>query len=116
MGTVHILFLDPTSSEGIEGVKEYLRSVFGPSANIQILHLEPRIWGQTPVTDMLAAVTIAGVPICLRVLYRIVRAKSLKLSVWFDDPQHHGREIVVYPVVAPIQDHKSPPPLPFRRR
>lgn len=108
--------MDPASPEGIAGVEDYLHSVFGPSARVQVLYLEPRIWGQTQVTDMLAVVTIAGVPIRLRVLYRIVRAEPFVLSVWFDDPKNHSREIVVHHVVAPIVDPKPPPPLPFPHR
>lgn len=116
MGSVHTLFMDPTSPEGIAGVGDYLCSVFGLSANIQVLHLEPCVWGQVSMTDMLAVVTIASVPIRLRVLYRIVRAEPLTLSVWFDDPQYHGRELVVQTCVAPIVDRKPPPSLPFSRR
>lgn len=116
MGSAQILFVDPTSLEGIAGVGDYLCSVFGPSANIQVIYLEPRIWGQVSVTDMLAIVTIAQKQVMLRVLYRIVRAEPLEIGVWFDDAKNHGSEIVVNQVVAPIEDHKPPSQLPFSRR
>lgn len=116
MGSVHNLFLDPTSPEGIAGVGDFLRSVLGSNETAQLLHIEQRAWGQAQVMDMLAVVTIADAPVTMRVLYRIVRAEPLELSVWFDDPQHHGRELVVYTCAAAVKDPKPPPSLPFTRR
>ena len=120
MGEIHRLYMDPTSPEAIEGVCEFLRSqkVFGPAAQIKILRVEPRVWGVMQVTDLLTVITIGGArQIMLRVLYRVVRAEPLELSVWFDDSANYGREVSVSQIVAPIQDSpKHQPPLPFTRR
>ena len=120
MGEVHRIYIDPKSPEAIEGVREFLcsRQVFGASAQIKILRVEPRVWGITQVTDVLVVITIVSTrQIMLRVLYRVVRAEPLELSVWFDDSANYGHEISVPVIVAPIQDSPmNQPPLPFTRQ